>query len=199
MKVQKVISGGQTGVDQLALVIASSLGYQTGGYCPANCMTSSGPTKHLLEYGLEPLPVGTSLSAQYVRRSILNAKNSDATLAFLLYASVGTAKTVGYCLTGHWSTPELPQSSEDIAWTEYISSSHRPCFIVRSLNNPDATIEAIKLFLSDTTINVLNVCGHRDGKQLRSSKRRIKEILRAVLDNSDKEDKSLEELQEHDT
>lgn len=187
MELQKVISGGQTGVDQIALFVASLLGYATGGRCPAHYMTSAGPDKRLMKYGLEPLVSEGSLSSQYIRRSILNVTNSDATLAFLLYESAGTAKTVGYCLTGNWSNPELPQGP--VEWTEFSSVPH-PCFIVRSLENPDVTADAIRYFLISNRIKTLNVCGHRFSQRLKRYETRIKELLQQALAPSAEEDTS---------
>ena len=40
--IEKIISGGQTGIDQLALEIAIELGIETGGTAPPNFMTEDG-------------------------------------------------------------------------------------------------------------------------------------------------------------
>ena len=49
----KIISGGQTGADQVALSVAVRLGLKTGGYAPLRYMTEDGPDPTLARYGLE--------------------------------------------------------------------------------------------------------------------------------------------------
>lgn len=48
----KVISGGQTGVDQAALRAAKACGLPTGGYAPKGWQTEDGPSPWLADYGL---------------------------------------------------------------------------------------------------------------------------------------------------
>lgn len=73
----KVISGGQTGVDQAALRAAKECGLQTGGYAPLGFRTLEGPNPALLRdvYGLEE----TGLT-NYAQRTERNVIESDATL-----------------------------------------------------------------------------------------------------------------------
>ena len=52
-QLERVISGGQTGIDQLGLEVARSLGTPTGGVAPKGYLTESGPNSSLREwYGL---------------------------------------------------------------------------------------------------------------------------------------------------
>lgn len=69
----KVISGGQTGVDQAGLDAAIALGIEHGGYCPQNRRSEKGPIPD--KYKLEELA-----TFSYVDRTKQNIIESDGTL-----------------------------------------------------------------------------------------------------------------------
>ena len=73
MKVEKVISGGQTGVDRAALEVAEVLGLARGGWCPRGRKAEDGPipAKFLLTETRSP---------QYAVRTRWNVRDSDGTL-----------------------------------------------------------------------------------------------------------------------
>ena len=73
MLVEKIVSGGQTGVDQGALDVALELGIPCGGWCPAG---------RRAEYGSIPnrYPLQETASHNYNKRTTLNVQDSDATL-----------------------------------------------------------------------------------------------------------------------
>ena len=48
----KIISGGQTGVDQAALRAAKACGIPTGGWAPKGWRTEDGPAPWLADLGL---------------------------------------------------------------------------------------------------------------------------------------------------
>jgi hypothetical protein len=50
---ERVISGGQTGVDQAALRVAKAIGLATGGWAPLGWETEDGPASWLAGYGLD--------------------------------------------------------------------------------------------------------------------------------------------------
>jgi hypothetical protein len=54
--IQRVISGGQTGVDQAALRAAKACGIPTGGWCPLGFLTEAGPMPALADFGLAEMP-----------------------------------------------------------------------------------------------------------------------------------------------
>jgi hypothetical protein len=85
--VEKIVSGGQTGVDQGALDAALELGLEHGGWCPRGRIAEDGiiPTRFALK---------ESHSAKYAVRTRQNVVDSDATLIlFQGELSGGTALT----------------------------------------------------------------------------------------------------------
>ena len=92
MKVLKIISGGQTGVDRAALDVALKHGIDCGGWCPDG---------RLDEFGRIPgrYPVRELQAGSLTERTIQNVKESDGTV--VIYGgqlSGGTAQTVRFCV-----------------------------------------------------------------------------------------------------
>lgn len=71
--IEKVISGGQTGVDRAALDVAINLGIPCGGWCPKGRRAEDGPLPK--KYPLVETP-----SAAYPQRTEWNVRDSDGTL-----------------------------------------------------------------------------------------------------------------------
>src|ERR1044072_8521121 len=77
----KVISGGQTGVDQAALRAAEACGLEIGGWCPPGPESEDGAIPK--RYPLRETPVERSRDAPDVPRSLRtewNVRDSDAVL-----------------------------------------------------------------------------------------------------------------------
>lgn len=70
---EKVVSGGQTGVDRAALDVAMRLGIACGGWCPKGRLAADGPLS--AAYPLVETP--TNL---YAERTRWNVRDSDGTL-----------------------------------------------------------------------------------------------------------------------
>lgn len=93
--VERIVSGGQTGVDQAALDVAIELGIPHGGWCPLGRVCEEGRID--LKYQLQELP-----TADYAARTLQNVKDSDGTL--ILYVqklSGGTSLTGRYARELH--------------------------------------------------------------------------------------------------
>lgn len=86
--IEKVVSGGQSGVDRAALDAALELGLPCGGWCPSGRLAEDGPLDR--RYPLSETP-----SANYAQRTEWNVRDSDGTL--ILHSgeiSGGTAFTL---------------------------------------------------------------------------------------------------------
>lgn len=77
MPLEKLVSGGQTGVDRAALDVALELGLACGGWCPRGRRAEDGPLA--ARYPLAETP-GTA----YPQRTEWNVRDSDATLVLSL-------------------------------------------------------------------------------------------------------------------
>lgn len=89
---QRVISGGQSGVDRCALECARALGIPTGGYAPLGWRTEAGPAPELgTIFGLVEAP-----SREYNVRTLLNVQLADMTVVFGDVDETGSALTCRY-------------------------------------------------------------------------------------------------------
>ena len=89
MPVEKIISGGQTGVDQIGLRVGRLLGLKTGGTAPKGWRTETGSCPQLAEYGLIE-----SFSDDYTVRTEDNVVEGDATILFGNLSSAGSKCTL---------------------------------------------------------------------------------------------------------
>ena len=71
--VQKIISGGQTGVDRAALDLALEFGIPCGGWCPRGRRAEDGPIN-------TRYPLTETSSTDYGVKTKRNVKESDGTL-----------------------------------------------------------------------------------------------------------------------
>ncbi|MCY3804185.1 MAG: putative molybdenum carrier protein [Gammaproteobacteria bacterium] len=88
---EKIISGGQTGVDRAALDVALHHRFPCGGYCPKGRKAEDGtiPARY---------PLTEHTSADYAKRTLANVIHSHGTL--IIYSQImkgGTALTADYC------------------------------------------------------------------------------------------------------
>jgi hypothetical protein len=129
----KIISGGQTGVDRAALDAALAANFPCGGWCPGDRAAEDGPIPE--KYSLMPLPHGG-----YRQRTRLNVVDSDGT-AILFYETLsgGTRLTRNLC-----------------------ALLKRPYVLVdaRELGEAEA-VAAVTGFVEKNEIRILNVAGPR--------------------------------------
>lgn len=139
-KLEKIVSGGQTGADRAALDVAIALGIATGGWVPHGRRSEDGriPVRYsgLIETDTE----------SYQTRTALNVRDSDATLIF----------SFGEPTSGTALTLKLAQSSG------------KPFLAVdlESLSQEEAA-GRVREWLVDTGVRVLNVAGPRESGEPR--------------------------------
>lgn len=75
--VRKIISGGQTGVDQMSLEVARMMGIETGGHIPRGFKTEKGPDESLKRFNLVE-----TRSEAYSMRTLNNVMDSEGTVIF---------------------------------------------------------------------------------------------------------------------
>ena len=114
--IEKIVSGGQTGVDRAALDVARELGLPCGGWCPKGRKAEDGPIAS--RYPLQETP-----SDDYAQRTVWNVRDSDGTLILTRgQPTEGTALTIE--VAGRQGKPHLvmdlneqPDRATVRAWT----------------------------------------------------------------------------------
>jgi hypothetical protein len=129
---ERVISGGQTGVDQAALRAAKACGIPTGGFAPKGWQTETGPAPWLADYGLTQCP-----DSGYDARTKANVLAADATLVL-------TRDTID---RGTYLTSTL--------CTTYV----KPFLTVNVGQTRPATVA---FWLRDQEVGILNIAGPRE-------------------------------------
>jgi hypothetical protein len=92
LRVQKIVTGGQTGVDRAALDFAIRRRIPHGGYCPRGRRSESGAIA-------EKYRLTECASEDYATRTALNVQHSDGTLILTRgRPEGGTQRTIEYCI-----------------------------------------------------------------------------------------------------
>lgn len=129
-KLRRIVSGGQTGVDQAALRAAKASGLTIGGWCPPGRVCESGIIP--AEFSLQETPREQSPEALDVARSQRtewNVRDSDATLVLRAMgrSDPGTDWAVGCAIRygrSHFECdPTDPEAIRKIAeWLEHLEA-----------------------------------------------------------------------------
>lgn len=106
MRIGRVISGGQTGVDQAALRAAAEAGIPTGGWAPKGWITECGPMPSLADFGLKEWN-----RAGYTGRTRANIETADTT--FILWQHLSDL-TGGTALTQEICTREVLKNGKPV-------------------------------------------------------------------------------------
>jgi hypothetical protein len=132
--IEKIVSGGQTGVDRGALDAALLLGVPAGGYCPRGRLSENGtiPKRYpLVETG----------SNDYAERTEKNVIHSDATLILSM---------------------EFPLRGGTLL-TSHLAAKHRkPCRCF-DMNRPPPRGE-FRRWIEEERVRVLNIAGPRESR-----------------------------------
>ncbi len=160
----KVISGGQTGVDQGALRAAAAMGFAVGGWCPPGRMSEDEripdglPLKETLQERSENAP-----HIPRSQRTEWNVRDSDGTL--LLWPS------------------DLNREDPGTRWTAECAARYgRPTMVC---DPGDLTnISKVQEWLEEKSIKTLNVAGPSESSSRgigRTSEKFLREVLRVAL------------------
>lgn len=139
----RIISGGQTGVDQAALKAAAEAGLSTGGWCPPGRVCESGQIP--AEYPLQETEKDRSKWALDIPRSLRterNVRDSDAVLILL--------------------TPKL-SSDPGTQWARDCAALFRKPLMVADPFD-DSNQEMILKWIRATQPKTLNVAGPAESK-----------------------------------
>lgn len=133
MALEKLISGGQTGVDRAALDAALAVGFPCGGWCPADRKAEDGPIP-------ERYPMSLLTERGSRLRTLRNVQTSD-----------GTAILFNQALTGG------TKLARDMCIRE------KKPFIVLDATQiaVERAVKAIVRFIDENEIQIMNVAGPR--------------------------------------
>jgi hypothetical protein len=136
MRLVKILSGGQTGIDRGALDAALAWDFPCGGWCPSERLAEDGRIP-------EHYPVIEIKEGGYSQRTLRNVVESDGT-AILYFSQIegGTEETLLFCINER--KPYKLIDAEEI-------SAERAAFLLAS-------------FVQHYDIGVLNVAGPRQSQ-----------------------------------
>lgn len=148
-KLERIMSGGQTGADRAALEVAIELEIPHGGWCPAGRRAEDGviPERFLLS---------ETRSTSYLVRNEWNVRDSDATVIF---------------------TMKPPQGGS--LWTIHYANMHRRPYIHLNLMRfslKEASAQLLRFLNRNPKIRCLNIAGSRESTSSGIFSR-VKEIL----------------------
>lgn len=135
--IERIISGGQTGVDRAALDWAIATGIPHGGWCPKGRLAEDGPIP--VRYELQE-----TASSDYAIRTQWNIRDSDATVIFSCSKQISGGTALTYKLGVGLGKPLLHvHAGQGIA----VATSN------------------LKSWIQKHGIKVLNVAGPRESKE----------------------------------
>ena len=136
VELKKITSSGQTGAARAALDVAIKYGFPHGGWCPKGRKSEEGPIDR--QYHLIETP-----SRNYLQRTDWNVRDSDGTVIF---------------------TDEMNATGRLQQVIESARENEKPFLHISFLAN-ESPHSAIKRFVAEHRIVVLNVAGSRVSKE----------------------------------
>lgn len=132
----KIVSGGQTGVDRAGLDAAIQHGIPVGGWCPAGRRAEDGSIP-------DCYPLQETKARNFAVRTRRNVKDSDGTLVLNLgELEGGTLQTV-----------------------DYAQKIGKPCMVLQLDSAEHADVDTVINWLKMHSIKTLNIAGPRESKR----------------------------------
>ena len=152
---KKIISGGQTGADSAGLAFALRHGLTHGGWCPRGRGREDGVIPK--RFKLEETP-----SRGYLQRTRWNIRDSDATVIFSITGRLkgGSRKT-----------------------TQFARQQGKPCLHLAAQQTGIDHVAALRRFIRQHRIRVLNVAGPRKSQEPAVA-RFVARVMRAALNGT---------------
>lgn len=147
LMLRRVISGGQTGVDQAALRVAREFGIPTGGTAPKSWRTTAGASPWLADFGLVE-----SEASGYAVRTRANVGAADATLILARdIHSPGTELTIRrcgkakqpFCFPGPFGRDDSCDPTSAVAWILAVHLKRLGAFVLNVAGNSERTAPGI--------------------------------------------------------
>jgi len=129
---KKIVSGGQTGVDRAALDAALTFNLPIGGWCPKDRLAEDGAIAK--KYPLQETP-----ESDYITRTKLNVKDSDATLII----------------------SKAPLTGGTLLTADYAQAIEKPYYVLNWHDVTDDNIAKVMAWLATNQVQVLNLAGPR--------------------------------------
>jgi hypothetical protein len=150
--IERIVSGGQAGVDRAALDFAITHNIPHGGWCPHGRWAEDGPIPEL--YRLQETP-----NSDPAQRTEWNVRDSDATVV----VSIG---------------PVLNGGSKQTV--EFALRQGKPCLHVSRQRDGENAAAKLAAFLNKHGVRTLNVAGPRQSEDLEAGSF-TRQILEAVF------------------
>ncbi|MBA2651380.1 MAG: putative molybdenum carrier protein [Tatlockia sp.] len=155
--IEKIVSGGQTGVDQAGLLIASEMGIDIGGWCPKGGLDENKDCI-LDKYSV----LREAMTTNPDERTKINIRDSDGTLI----------------IVPTWPLPEKIKDGTKLT-IEYAQELHKPYLIIR-LDKKEDAVDTLRAWIDEHNIYVLNIGGPRESNSLGIHKESC-ELLRELF------------------
>ena len=137
VRVERIVSGGQTGADRAALDFAIKHGIPHGGWCPQGRSSEDGEIDACYVLRETPLP-------DYAQRTEWNVRDSDGTVIFSIGVTLGGGS----------------QATE-----EFAAKLGKPCLHLSREADGDKAPGRLRQFIARHDIRVLNVAGPRSSNE----------------------------------
>ena len=157
-RLTKIISGGQTGVDQAVLRAAKDCGLEIGGWCPPGRVCDKGVIP--ADFPLQETPEERSPNAPDVPRSQRtewNVRDSDATLV-ILSGKASHPPSRGFGVASSDAATEEKNRDPGTPWTVKCAARYKRPLLICDVEDPNAKYK-IQRWLEANAIKTLNVAG----------------------------------------